>query len=109
VEQAEWDDISVISYSDAGVVATLRRAAKPLKDTPQTTDRTITVDFVLLRSVTRGIKVRVLRLACVESCGVVCVVCVVCCACVARVLRVCGSLCSHPRSRARTAATSCSR
>jgi hypothetical protein len=65
VEQAEWDDISVISYSDAGVVATLRRAAKPLKDTPQTTDRTITVDFVLLRSVTRGIKVRVLRLACV--------------------------------------------
>ncbi|ELR10890.1 Synapsin, ATP binding domain containing protein [Acanthamoeba castellanii str. Neff] len=58
VEQAEWDDISVISYSDAGVVATLRRAAKPLKDTPQTTDRTITVDFVLLRSVTRGIKIQ---------------------------------------------------
>ncbi len=87
MEQAEWDDISVISYSDTGVVATLRRAAKPLKDTPQTTDRTITVDFVLLRSVTRGIKVHVLRLACVVC--RVCRVCVVRVSCVSCVVWVC--------------------
>lgn len=57
MEQAEWDDISVISYHDSGAVVTLRRAARPLQGTTQNVDRTITVDFVLLRSVTRGIKV----------------------------------------------------
>jgi len=56
VEQAEWDDISVISYFDSGAVVSLRRAKNPLKGTSQETERNTQIHFVLLRSVTRGIK-----------------------------------------------------
>ncbi|KAL6070871.1 Type 1 glutamine amidotransferase domain-containing protein [Balamuthia mandrillaris] len=56
VEQAEWDDLTVVSYDDSGVIVTMRRAKKPLEGTTQETERTVKVDFVLLRSVTRGIK-----------------------------------------------------
>ena len=55
IEQAEWDDISIISYDSGQVMCTLRRAAKPLEGSTQNKDRTIVLDFVLLRSVTRGI------------------------------------------------------
>jgi len=54
VEQAEWGDISLVSYGrQGGCVASIRRAAKPLPGTSQERERTVKVDFVLLRSVTR--------------------------------------------------------
>jgi len=55
VEQAEWNDLSLTSYHDGGVMVNIRRANRPLPDTPQVRDRCVKVDFVLLRSVTRGI------------------------------------------------------
>jgi len=59
VEQAEWDDLSIISYDSAApgtVQVTIRRATRPLKGTSQETERNVQVDFVLLRSVTRHLK-----------------------------------------------------
>jgi len=56
VEQAEWDDISPISYEDSGCVVSLNQAKRPLPGTTQTQQRTIQVHFVLLRSVTHSIK-----------------------------------------------------
>jgi len=56
VEQAEWDDISVVSYHDSGVVVKMRASKKPLPGTTQDKERTIVIHCVLLRSVTRGIK-----------------------------------------------------
>jgi len=56
VEQATWDEISLISYSDSGVQATCNRASRPHKGTSQENQRTFKVDFVLLRSVSRSIK-----------------------------------------------------
>lgn len=47
------------SVFDAGPklnnTATIRSAKKPLQGTSQETDRTVKVDFVLMRSVSRGI------------------------------------------------------
>mmetsp|Transcript_18103 Transcript_18103/g.45954 ORF Transcript_18103/g.45954 Transcript_18103/m.45954 type:complete len:412 (-) Transcript_18103:114-1349(-) len=58
VEQATFPDISLTSYPSSGnpLVVNLRRAARPLPNTPQDRDRTCTPDFILLRSITRGIK-----------------------------------------------------
>uniref|UniRef100_A0A6B2L819 ATP-grasp domain-containing protein n=1 Tax=Arcella intermedia TaxID=1963864 RepID=A0A6B2L819_9EUKA len=56
VEQTVWDDLSLISYHDCGVQATCARASRPHKGTSQEIQRNFTVDFVLLRSVTRSIK-----------------------------------------------------
>jgi len=56
VEQAEWDDISLVVYGDSNSVVTdLRAAKRPLPDSPQNKQRVVTVNFVLMRSVTRGI------------------------------------------------------
>lgn len=54
IEQASWQDISVVSYESACVVS-IRKARNPLPGTPQTTNRTVTIDFVFLRSVSRGV------------------------------------------------------
>jgi len=54
VEQASWQDISLVSYPNQCVVS-IRRAKKPLPGTTQDRDRTILVDFVFLRSVSRGV------------------------------------------------------
>jgi len=56
VEQATWDELSLISYSDSGVLITAMKSTHPHKETSQERDRTFRVDFVLLRSVTRSIK-----------------------------------------------------
>jgi len=55
VEQAEWNDISLTSYHDSGAQVNLRRANRPLPGTSQENNRSVHVDFILLRSVTRGI------------------------------------------------------
>jgi len=55
VEQAEWQDISTVSYGREGVQVSLRRANRPLPGTPQNKDRHIKIDFLLLRSVSRGV------------------------------------------------------
>jgi synapsin len=55
VEQAAFPDISLTSYSSSGAVVNIRRAKRPLANTSQCRDRTVRVDFVLLRSVTKGI------------------------------------------------------
>lgn len=49
---------SVVSYHDSGAVVTARAARKPLSGTSQEKERTFQVNFILLRSVTRSIKVR---------------------------------------------------
>jgi len=54
VEQAAWQDVSLTSYPNDCVV-TLRRALKPLPNTTQNQNRTVVVDFIFLRSVSRGI------------------------------------------------------
>lgn len=54
VEQAEWVDIAVTSY-DSGLTVSIRKAKRPIPDTSQTTDRTVQVDFILLRSISHGI------------------------------------------------------
>eukprot|EP01103_Thecamoeba_quadrilineata_P010558 TRINITY_DN2313_c0_g1_i2.p1 TRINITY_DN2313_c0_g1~~TRINITY_DN2313_c0_g1_i2.p1 ORF type:complete len:391 (-),score=51.28 TRINITY_DN2313_c0_g1_i2:17-1189(-) len=56
VEQAEWDDLTVVSYHDSGAVVSMRRAKRPFPGTSQERDRTAVIDFVLLRSVSHGIK-----------------------------------------------------
>eukprot|EP01113_Clastostelium_recurvatum_P046209 TRINITY_DN8057_c0_g1_i1.p1 TRINITY_DN8057_c0_g1~~TRINITY_DN8057_c0_g1_i1.p1 ORF type:complete len:391 (+),score=69.66 TRINITY_DN8057_c0_g1_i1:26-1174(+) len=55
VEQATWDDISLTAYDSSGVVVSIRKAANPLPGTSQENNRSVSVDFVLLRSVSRGI------------------------------------------------------
>ena len=55
IEQACWQDISIVSYPGTGAVVSMRRAKQPHPNTSQTRDRTTKVDFVLLRSVSRGI------------------------------------------------------
>lgn len=54
VEQASWQDITLSSYPTNCVVS-IRRARNPIKGTSQETHRTVVVDFVFLRSVSRGI------------------------------------------------------
>jgi len=56
VEQAVWNEISLISYADSGVWATCAKASMPHEGSSQQNQRTFKVDFVLLRSVTRSIK-----------------------------------------------------
>jgi len=55
VQQAEWQDISIVSYNTGKPVVSMRRASKPLPSTSQQQDRTVEVDMVLLRSVSHGI------------------------------------------------------
>ena len=55
VEQATFPDISLTSYGQGGPVVNLRKAKHPHPNTSQERDRTVVVDFILLRSVTRGI------------------------------------------------------
>eukprot|EP01112_Ceratiomyxa_fruticulosa_P009940 TRINITY_DN260_c0_g1_i3.p1 TRINITY_DN260_c0_g1~~TRINITY_DN260_c0_g1_i3.p1 ORF type:complete len:379 (-),score=87.44 TRINITY_DN260_c0_g1_i3:91-1227(-) len=55
VEQAGWEEISLTSYHDAGVVLSINKAKNPLPGTSQERHRTVKVDFVLLRSVSRGV------------------------------------------------------
>jgi len=50
VEQAEWNDISLTSYHDSGVMVNIKRANRPLPNTPQENNRSVKVDFLLLRS-----------------------------------------------------------
>ena len=54
VEQASWQDVSLVSYPDSCVVS-LRKAKSPLPGTTQNQNRTVVVDFVFLRSVSRGV------------------------------------------------------
>jgi len=56
VEQSTWDDLSIVSFDSPGIIVYLNKARNPLRDSPQSQERTMTVDFVLLRSVTRSIK-----------------------------------------------------
>lgn len=56
VEQASYQDISLVSYgAGGGVVVSLNKASSPLPGTPQSNMRTVKIDFVLLRSVSRGV------------------------------------------------------
>lgn len=45
-----------VSYHDTGVLVTIRGQKNPHPGTNMGADRTVVVDFVLLRSVTRGVK-----------------------------------------------------
>jgi len=56
IEQATWDEMSVISYDSPGVMVQFNRARKPHPGTSQERERMKQIDFVLLRSVTRSIK-----------------------------------------------------
>ena len=55
VEQASWQDITAVSYPNQ-VVVSIRKAKNPLPNTTQGNDRTVMVDFLFLRSVSRGIQ-----------------------------------------------------
>jgi hypothetical protein len=55
IEQAPWQDISVVSYPGSGVVVSIKKARIPHPGTSQNRDRTVIVDFLFLRSVSRGI------------------------------------------------------
>jgi hypothetical protein len=55
--QAEWDDIVVTSYTDSGCMCAIRRGqTKHPHWRLEESERTVVIDFVLLRSVTRSIK-----------------------------------------------------
>lgn len=57
VEQGEWDDVIVTSYSDSGCLCNIKRGNSPHPDWGKDeTERHINIDFILLRSVTRSIK-----------------------------------------------------
>lgn len=55
VEQATFPDLSVTSYDKSGCVFNIRKSKRPHPGTSMERDRTVVVDFVLLRSVTHGI------------------------------------------------------
>eukprot|EP01095_Lingulamoeba_sp_RSL-Kostka_P011210 TRINITY_DN41_c3_g1_i1.p1 TRINITY_DN41_c3_g1~~TRINITY_DN41_c3_g1_i1.p1 ORF type:complete len:252 (-),score=63.52 TRINITY_DN41_c3_g1_i1:355-1110(-) len=55
VEQAPFPDISAVSYDNDQCIVTIRKQQNPHKGTSQERERTVQIDFVLLRSVTRGI------------------------------------------------------
>lgn len=54
VQQAEFDDISVVSYHDSGCVVSCRPAKNPLPNSNQGEGRTFCCDFILTRSVSKG-------------------------------------------------------
>lgn len=53
VEQAQWKDLEVTSYSDSGVYVDLFPADKPLAGTKQYDKRVFKTDFVLVRNVVK--------------------------------------------------------
>ena len=54
VFQAEWDDISCVSYHDSGLVVHIRPSKKPLPRTNQNQIRNCVPKHILMRSVSRG-------------------------------------------------------
>jgi hypothetical protein len=54
VEQAAFDEVQVISYSDSGVIVELQQSRQPIPNTKQDTHRTIKPNFVLIRNIAYG-------------------------------------------------------
>jgi len=50
IEQASWEDISIVSISSSRAIVHLARAETPLPFSNQSEDRVITVDFLLIRN-----------------------------------------------------------
>ncbi|KAH3759174.1 synapsin II [Pelomyxa schiedti] len=55
VEQTSYQDMSLVSYTNGGVVVHLSKARSPLPGTRQNENRSVKIDFVLLRSVSWSI------------------------------------------------------
>eukprot|EP00771_Trimastix_marina_P000623 gnl/Trimastix_PCT/1642.p1 GENE.gnl/Trimastix_PCT/1642~~gnl/Trimastix_PCT/1642.p1 ORF type:complete len:412 (+),score=82.00 gnl/Trimastix_PCT/1642:60-1295(+) len=56
VEVAQYQDIAMTAYSDrSGVQCQLNKAKNPIPESPQTQHRTFRPDFLLVRTITRGL------------------------------------------------------
>lgn len=57
IEQCEWPDCSLVSYSKDGVIVSIKKADKPHPGTSQMNDRTVKVsDLIFLKFISNNIK-----------------------------------------------------